>query len=177
MLNKWESRFRSRQAFPFGDELSYIKASRFLNGHGRIEDWGCGTAWARRYFENYVGIDGTAGFADLVVDLRTYHSTSECIHIRHVLEHNLEWQVILTNALESFSERLVLTVFTPLDLQTHLIGTTVDAIPEISFSRSALVNLFEGIGFYEEDFSSLTFYGKEHMFYLDKRRRTQAHSV
>src|ERR1043166_2552859 len=107
MLNKWDSRYQSGESFPYGDELSYIKASRFLSGHGRIEDWGCGTAWARRYFTNYLGIDGTAGFADIVADLRTYHSSPECIHLRHVLEHNLEWALIFENAVECFSKRLV----------------------------------------------------------------------
>lgn len=169
MLGKWALRYQSGVAFPYGDEISYLKAAQFLNNCGRIEDWGCGTAWARRYFKNYFGIDGTPGFADHVEDLRLYRSKTDCIHLRHVLEHNLNWQIILENALESFTKRLVLTIFTPLAPQTHLLGTTKEGVPEIAFCRDDLVKKFSKIILFEENFLSNTFYGKEHMFYLDKQ--------
>jgi hypothetical protein len=46
---------------------------------------------------------------------------------------------------------------------------TKEGVPEISFCREDLVTLFGEVSFFEEDFPSDTFYGSEHMFYLDKR--------
>jgi hypothetical protein len=168
MLEKWAGRFRGRQPFPYGDELSYRKAAQFLSGCGLVEDWGCGTGWARRYFDRYRGIDGTAGHADAVCDLRDYRSTADCIHIRHVLEHNVDWQLILDNAIHSFVRRLVVTVFTPFADRTQIIGITPDGIPDIALGYSDLCSRFGPFIDCEERFASATFYGAETMFYVTK---------
>ena len=56
----------------------------------------------------YVGLDGTSPFADRVVDLRAHRSSADCIFMRHVLEHNVEWRKILHGAVNSFRKRMVL---------------------------------------------------------------------
>ena len=73
-----------------------------------IEDWGCGTTYARKFVTkgSYVGIDGSPTDAtNKVVDLRQYTSAADCIFMRHVLEHNTHWQEILTNAIGSFQQK------------------------------------------------------------------------
>ena len=70
---KWNYEYVDQ--FAYGDETSYRKGMAYLDGHGVIEDWGCGTAWAKRYVtkSTYIGIDSSKSrFADKVVDLRSY---------------------------------------------------------------------------------------------------------
>jgi hypothetical protein len=166
VMGKWEWRYRNSAPFPYADTPSYAKATEFLRGHGLVEDWGCGAAWARRFFEEYRGVDGSAGHADLVCDLRKYRSRVPCILMRHVLEHNLEWERVLRNALQSFEKRMVLVIFTPFGETTHQIASHWDGIPDISFNRQELVRHFAGLTYSEESFPSSTVYGKEHIFYL-----------
>jgi len=62
----------------------------------------------------YIGIDGSdTPFASRIADLRTYRSKAEGILIRHVLEHNYDWEAILAGAVESFQKKLCLILFTP----------------------------------------------------------------
>ena len=44
---KWN--YQHVEQFAYGDETSYRKGMAFLDGHGTIEDWGCGTAWAKHF--------------------------------------------------------------------------------------------------------------------------------
>ena len=101
----------------YGGAASYREAIDWLTGFGVIEDWGCGTSWARQFVakdDQYVGIDGSwSPWCDKVVDLRKYRSEVPCVLLRHVLEHNTEWRTILANALASFQKRLAIVLFTP----------------------------------------------------------------
>jgi hypothetical protein len=58
--------------------------------------------------------------------------------LRHVLEHNDNWEKVLQNALESFGKKLFLCLFTPLGEVTKEIAHNkhlgVD-VPDISFCR------------------------------------------
>src|SRR5262249_18621560 len=120
VIGKWD--YRGLAQFPYDDETTYKKAMAFLDGHGIIEDWGCGTAYAKRFVTKsiYIGIDGSkSSFTDRIVDLREYTSDADCILIRHVLEHNYDWKMILTNAVKSFKRRMVLIIFTPLTNHTQ----------------------------------------------------------
>lgn len=107
-----------KNPFPYGEQTSYKLGMVFLDGFGDIEDWGCGTAFAKTFVtkSNYKGIDITpSAFMDKIVDLETYKSSTDCIFMRHVLEHNHNWKNILQNALNSFQKRMVLILFTPLE--------------------------------------------------------------
>jgi hypothetical protein len=127
-MGQWSSRYGTRaagddasetraDAAGYGAVASYQLAAIFLEDCHDVEDWGCGFGTFSRYClsPHYVGIDGSESpAADAVVDLRTYRSDVEGILVRHVLEHNpTGWRQIFTNAIESFSKKMVLVIYTP----------------------------------------------------------------
>lgn len=102
----------------YGQEPSYKIGMDWLAGCDLVEDWGCALAYARNFRKGaYRGIDGTPGAADVIADLSTYRSKVEGVHMRGILEHNYDWRVILDNALESFTKRMSLMLYVP--LQKH----------------------------------------------------------
>lgn len=159
--------YSSHQIRYGGDDLSYRKAAEFLDD-GPVEDWGCGAAYAKRFFKcHYTGIDGAPGFADKVADLRTYTSTTNGILVRHVLEHNLEWERILVNALAS-ARKVALVIFTPFGNKTKQIAWNSGyEVPDISFRKEDLTRHFAA--YREETFKSVTQYGQETVFYIYTR--------
>jgi polysaccharide pyruvyl transferase WcaK-like protein len=167
--------YDSFNKFCYGDDTSYKKGIAFLDGHGDIEDWGCGFAHAKTFVEKsrYIGIDGSAGkFADRIADLRKYTSEADCIFMRHVLEHNYDWRRILANAVASFKRRMVLIIFTPLAETTRQIATsrilTSSPVPDISFRREDLTTFFKQYKYAEESLVTNTQYKTEHIFYIEK---------
>ena len=60
MRGAWK--YDSIEKFPYGDDTTYRKGIAFLDGHGTIEDWGCGFAHARTFVtkSQYVGLDGSS---------------------------------------------------------------------------------------------------------------------
>lgn len=124
----------------YGTEESYRLAAEFLDTCDTVEDWGCGKAEAKPYFKHaqYIGIDGTAGYADQVSDLRLRRSDVDGILIRHVLEHNLDWRTILENALDSFRRRLVLCFFLEPQEWTSLWVVTARGVPNLNISGRIL---------------------------------------
>jgi cell division septation protein DedD len=77
MIGRWD--YGEADAFAYDAEESYRKGLAFLDGHGPIEDWGCGTAYAKRFVEKsaYIGVDGSKSrFVDTVADLQTYRSAA-----------------------------------------------------------------------------------------------------
>ena len=102
---------------------------------------------------------------DVVADLRDYRSEVHGILMRHVIEHNYDWQKVLDNALASCS-KLALVIFTPFASETHVIHEYTDPpVPDISFKHSDLTELFPS--YTEESFSSGTQYGAETIFYVE----------
>jgi len=170
MIGKWS--YRDVKQFAYGDETSYRKGMAFLDGHGTIEDWGCGTAYAKRFATRsaYVGIDGSpSDYRDKSADLATYRSHTDCIFMRHVLEHNFEWRAILRNAIASFERRMVLIIFTPFGDETRPIATW-SGIPDIAFRKEDLTELFRDLHYSEESLETDTQYMTEHVFYIERRR-------
>lgn len=147
-----------------GDDVTYRKASDFL-GDCAVEDWGCGTAWARQFFKNYKGVDWAPGFADIVADLRTHKTQTDGILLRHVLEHNYDWEKILQNALQS-SKKLCLIIFTPFQETTREIvfNHGVD-VPDIGFKKEDLTRFFPN--WTEETLQTATQYNTETIFYIN----------
>jgi glycosyltransferase involved in cell wall biosynthesis len=125
----------------YGIEETYKKAAAFLD-EGPVEDWGCGKAYARRFFSQpYKGVDGTPDGCDLVANLAQYTSNTHGILMRHVLEHNFDWEIVLKNALVS-AERLAIIVCTEFSDQTHLLYIDKFGIPIFSFKREDLTKHF-----------------------------------
>jgi SAM-dependent methyltransferase len=168
MNDRWD--YQETEQFAYGGENSYRRGMAFLDGHGVIEDWGCGTAYAKRFLtkSRYVGVDGSPSpYVDRVADLQTYESRTDCIFMRHVLEHNWGWRSVLENAVRSFQRRMVLIIFTPLATDEQKIGDN-DGIPDLSLSREEVIGFFRHLVFTEESFESDTEYGREHVFYIEK---------
>lgn len=175
--NEWYKGVSTESAFRYGDTLTYEKGFDFLKTCGTVEDWGCGTGGFKRFFKNsdvnYVGLDGSdTPFSDRKVDLTSYTSQVDGIFMRHVLEHNYEWKSILMNALRSFGQKMCLVMFTPFSDETkeiaHNRGHGVD-VPDISFRKEDLTDLFDGIDWSVESFQTNTGYGIEHIFFLNKK--------
>jgi glycosyltransferase involved in cell wall biosynthesis len=171
MLRRWP--YRPDDRYPYGADLTYEKGMAFLDQPGAvIEDWGCGTTYARRFVTKgtYVGIDGSpVESTDTVTDLRQYTSTADCIFMRHVLEHNTEWRTVLQNALDSFRKRMVLIIFTPFGEETRGLDVEVPTgIPTISFRKQDLTDMIRHLPYREEQVTTDTEYRVEHIFYLEK---------
>ena len=168
MVDRWD--YQDESQFAYGDDTTYQKGMAFLDGHGSIEDWGCGTAYAKNFVKQskYIGIDGSqSDFTDKVVDLKEYTSETDCIFVRHVLEHNYSWRKILANAVNSFNKRMVIIIFTPFADETRPIANW-SAIPDISFKKEELIEFFQQFKYSEESLQTDTQYKAEHIFYIEK---------
>ncbi|HSZ58533.1 MAG TPA: hypothetical protein VK797_22895 [Tepidisphaeraceae bacterium] len=184
MLGRWQKFYQAQNAAIgsggaggfIGEEVTYDIAVPFLDQPGLLEDWGCGLCWAKRYVHHasYRGIDGTqTKFSDLVTDLRFYRPDPkpEFILMRHVLEHNRQWRKVLQNALDSFTRRMVLIIFTPFADQTHeIVFWPSMGVPDIGFKREDLTDLFTAAGctFREESWDTNTQYQSETLFFLER---------
>lgn len=129
-LGLWESAYLNRNPFPYGNETSYRLGAEFLKTCRTVEDWGCGAQWFRRVMHSVqpevrvTGLDGSAGFCDRTVELAEYFPSvpADGIFMRHVLEHDYNWKTILNRALDSFSQRMALIIFTPFSAQQTLLS-------------------------------------------------------
>ena len=168
MLGKWDRWYAGlTEPAAYGDTITYQRGADWLRGL-HVEDWGCGKGWLRQFIpaDLYRGIDGShSPFVDEIADLRTYRSQTEGVFLRHVLEHNTEWQAVLDNALASATQRLFLAIFTPMAATTtHQCGQSDDlGVPDISFAIGDLADRIEAAGFdwTADTFATNTQYGEE----------------
>lgn len=154
----------------FGTETYETPVRWLLETCDSIEDWGCGMAWARKYAESrYKGVDGSpaaACYADEICDLRDYHSTVDGVFMRHILEHNWDWQVILRNVMNSFTKRMALVLFTPFAEFTHPLDPL--GLIDLSFCPEDITSFFDGCSYRIETLETDTQYGVEHIFYVER---------
>jgi len=172
MADRWN--YAGQPATPYDDETSYAKGMAWLDGHGAtIEDWGCGTCYARRFVaqSRYVGVDGsTSDQATIKAELQEYRSDTDCIFMRHVLEHNWGWRQILNNALQSFGKRMVLVIFTPFaapGARGEVVLDSTGPIPDLALDRDELRQMLGALLVREERIETRTQYGTETLFYLE----------
>jgi hypothetical protein len=75
-------------------------------------------------------------------------STAPGIMMRHILEHNYDWEKILISAIRSFQEKFCLVLFTPFASETkeiaHNLKYGVD-VPDLSFKRQDIERHFIGL--------------------------------
>lgn len=158
--------------YRFGNsDKPYIAGMKFLDGVGvTIEDWGCGATWAKKFVKKgkYIGIDGSPDMADVIVDLREYTSSPDCIFMRGVLEHNVDWKPVLENAVKSFQKKMCLLVFTPFQDETRVIDEGHHGLPDIGFKKSDLTDIFGMYKYTEETMETATKYETETLFYITK---------
>ncbi|MGH7348947.1 MAG: methyltransferase domain-containing protein [Candidatus Rokuibacteriota bacterium] len=171
MAGRWQ--YGAGDRYAYGADTTYEKGIAFLDRPGAaIEDWGCGTTYARKFVTRgtYIGIDGSpVESTDKVVDLRQYRSEADCILMRHVLEHNTQWRDILTNAVNSFQKRMALIIFTPFVEETRSIDVDRwSGVPTIAFRKQDLTDLFQHLPYTEEHLTTETEFKVEHIFYLTR---------
>lgn len=122
MLNKWD--YSGVADMVFGTFEAYEKPAEFLGD--TVEDWGCGTAWAKNYFKNYRGIDGSYHEnVDEIVDLQEYTSDVDNILMRQVLEVCGDWRKVLENVKKSFKKKFCLVLYTPFIRKTKVVDSVV----------------------------------------------------
>lgn len=94
-VGAWERQYiQYTQPHCYGSELSYRLTAALLDEFDLVEDWGCGCAFAKRFFRHarYLGIDGSLSkWNDVTEDLLSRKSKPDGILLRHVLEHNDLW--------------------------------------------------------------------------------------
>jgi SAM-dependent methyltransferase len=152
-------------------QTSLTQALAFLDGQGAIEDWGAGSADARRLVQSsaYVAVDALdSEQIDVKADLQDYRSNASCILIRHVLEHNWGWRRIVANAVASFENRMAIVIYTPFSSREAKLDE-YDEIPILALDKAELTAFFTGLDVREETISSKTDYGQETIFYLSKK--------
>jgi hypothetical protein len=136
---------------PYGPSVTYQLGADWLAPCDLVEDWGCGKGWMRKLIPagRYRGVDGSGTpFADIVADLTAYRSTVPGVFMRHVIEHDHDWDLILDNAVASAQERLCVILFTPLAETTRQIAFAEDpGVPDISFRLGDLTDRVDDAGF------------------------------
>ena len=185
MADKWNDWYKDLTSndlgeFRYGNTVTYEKGYTFLKSCDKIEDWGCGTGGFKTLFINdntlnkYTGVDGSkTRFADIKADLTSYNSNCDGIFMRHVLEHNYDWKIILENACKSFKQKMCLILFTPFSDHTkeiaHNLKHGVD-VPDLSFDKNELIEIFQKYNITYEiiTLNTATGYNIEHVFYLTK---------
>lgn len=167
---------------PYGDLKTYQLGIQFLTGCDPIEDWGCGLGWFRHMAKdhglNVRNVDGSySPFADAIKDLEHYRPEGvEGIYIRHVLEHNTEWEKILRNALDSATKRVAVVIFTPMSMgqdTKQLAWVEGYDVPDLSLPLGRITALFRAAGFNYLDVSRYTtgtYYGQETTIFGSKER-------
>jgi hypothetical protein len=155
----------------YGEALTYRMAAAFLADVEDVEDWGCGKGGFRLFCQSkYKGIDGsTTPYADQIADLCTYRSSPQGILLRHVLEHNYEWEKILHSAVMSFQKKLCIILFTPFSSEktaeiAHNKALGVD-VPDLSLSQEELEKHLAGLRWkLFRDLTTKSQYKVEHVY-------------
>lgn len=177
MLGKWDKWYKNIDkmgSFRYGDTITYRLAADFMADVAEVEDWGCGTGGFKRFYKGkYIGVDGSTNpFVDKVADLREYKSNVDGIVMRHVLEHNYDWKLVLENAIASFNKKLCIILFTPFATDTKEIAHNkkhgVD-VPDIAFCKDEIESFFEGLKWKMESHETKTGYGIEHIYFIEKK--------
>jgi hypothetical protein len=162
---------------PFGDDTTYRKGLGWLYEEcDTVQDWGAGPAYGCRFCPTgkaYLAVDGSPssrGLADEVCELTAYKPfrLPDGIFMRHVLEHNeFGWRELLAHALESFSKRFCLVIFTPFSQgETHRLRPPGDPYCDLSFNFGELTACLDGFRWRAEALETGTQYGSETLFYV-----------
>lgn len=180
-VGKWDGWYKDVTvddlgAFRYADTVTYQMAADFLADVDEVEDWGCGTAGFKRFYSGtYIGVDGSkTPWSDRIVDLCDYTSSVNGIVMRHVLEHNYQWQSILDNALHSFISKFCLVIFTPFSETTHELANNrahgID-VPDLSFRKKDIEERLELAGVswnLIENIPTISGYNIEHVYFIKR---------
>ena len=166
-MGKWDEYFLNRNyPFSLGSELTYKIGMSFLEDCDIVEDWGCANGYAKQFCKSptYIGLDGSKNIcSNNLVDLRYYSSNVNGIFIRHVLEHNAEWQLILENVLKSFTKKASLIFGGPWKEITHIKDIIADReIVNMGFRKNDIIDMLQSVNFVDFSIEG------EHVFLMQK---------
>lgn len=178
-VGRW-SGWATSEPVQLGPLDSYQKLVEWLDGYGDIADWGGGTGLAARFVREsaYRVIDGSLSLANTeLIDLADCTSVSDCIMMRHVLEHNYNWQNVLKNLVKRFNRRAAIAIGTPLETETRLhhvervfFGSVGQEVPVLCLSLGEFLSIIEPYfvksehpGWWSDDVPDET------IFYLEKK--------
>ena len=178
-VGKWDGWYKSLPktpgSFQYGDTLTYALAAKFLEDCTDVEDWGVGGGGFLRHRPDAIGVDGSdTQFAQKkYVDLRTYTSQVEGVHIRHIFEHNYNWKDILQNAVQSATKKLAITMFIPLIKDStkelaHNAKHGVD-VPDMAINEKDFMDVIlkmNPINIHREKFFTKTGYNQEEIIFI-----------
>lgn len=177
----------------YGDTITYEMGVEWLRGSNLVYDFGCGKGgfqkvatekmepWPLLDTFPVLGVDGSkTPFANIIADLVEFKVDTDVfsedfkasVFMRHVIEHDYRWRRILENALESFTYRMVLVLFTPAQRETHEIAWNEDpGVPDIGFETAELVAICAQHHVVGEvaTYRTNTQYGEETVFLLEKQ--------
>ena len=155
----------------YGDATTYRLAAAFMAELDEVEDWGCGKGGFRLFCQGrYKGVDGShTPYADVIADLATYRSSAQGILLRHVLEHNYQWEEVLKGAVASFQKKLCIVLFTPFSEGAtrelaHNKALGVD-VPDLALAQSEIERHLTGLRWrLFRDLATKSQYKVEHVY-------------
>jgi hypothetical protein len=182
MLGKWDYSGVEDVRYSDDNAESYKKAAEFLGD--TVEDWGAGTGYARYFFKNYRGIDGSPSIhipKENIVDLREYTSDVDNILMRQVLECTTDWKQVLENAKKSFKKKFCLIIMTPFSKEENIMvtepvykadGSIVGGkfVDTVSFKKRDILDFFPESEFKlkEEIIKTDQCYGQDWTLYVER---------
>lgn len=184
-VGKWDNWYRGldvSEPQPFGDGTTYHMAAEWLADCSTIGDWGCGKGAFRNWVsesQKYFGFDGSSTpFAHEIVDLASFRFETEGLVMRHVIEHDYRWRDILVNAERSYTQRMIIVIFTPMldsadpaveEIAFQELGP-LGGVPDLSFSAAALTSVIPENLVEVATVKSITQYGTETVLKYDRHR-------
>jgi len=157
----WDHHYDTDVPGRYADDTTYKAAAQWLSGLA-VEDWGCGFATFSEFHDGpYVGVDGSGKWCDVRDDLATRQSATPGLLLRHVLDHNYQWQSVLDNAVASFLTRMAIVLFTPLQDETRVLNVHQFGVPNIGFKLSDVTDRLVGCDFEIEHFQTDSEFGVE----------------
>lgn len=176
-VGKWDDHYATEVPGSYADDTTYKMAADWLEGLP-TEDWGCGFATFSKFHRGpYVGVDGSGEWCDVKDDLTTRQSATAGLLLRHVLDHNHEWQKVLDNAVASFLNRMVIVLFTPLQDETRVLSVHQFGVPNIGFKLSDVTDRLVGCDYEIEHLTTDSEFGVETIIRVWRTMQTDATST
>jgi hypothetical protein len=178
-VHKWDRGYSNLNNIPmfYGKTVTYELGNEFLKDCQVVEDWGTGGGGFKEYRKNAIGVDGSnTPFADKkFIDLTNCISNCDGIYMRHVLEHNYEWQKILHNAMKSARKKICLVMFIPFsDFETKQLAFNSIGVPDLSISKHEfydIIKQYPDFKFDGKELKTNTQYGYEQIIYIEKQNK------
>jgi hypothetical protein len=175
--NNWFSYIKldvNKEPFFYGKTITYELGNEFLKDCKIVEDWGTGGGGFKSFRKDAIGVDGSdTPFAEKkFIDLVNYITNCDGIFMRHVLEHNYDWQKILHNMIKSANKKICIIMFIPFsDDDTKQLAFNSIGVPDLSISKNEFYSILQqitNIKYSNVEYKTETQYGYEQIIYIEK---------